>query len=239
MKIALVGYGKMGKAVEEIAMEKGHQIVLRINSKNPDDLNLSNLKKADVAIEFTRPETAVENITTCLKAGLPVISGTTGWLEKSEHVKESVRANNGAFLFASNFSIGVNLFFRLNSYLAKMMSSYPDYEVLVKEIHHTEKKDAPSGTAITLAEQILSNYSFRKEWINEPANDPEKLAIISERIDTAPGTHEVTYRSSIDDIQIKHTAHSRKGFAGGAVLAAEFIIGKKGIFTMSDVLGIG
>lgn len=238
MKIALIGYGKMGKAVEEVALQKGHEIVLKINSKNIDDFNAINLKKADVAVEFSNPENAVKNITACLEAGIPTITGTTGWLNKWEEVEKSVVANNGSFLFASNFSIGVNLFFELNQFLAKVMSGYPEYDVSIKETHHTQKKDAPSGTAISLAEHILSHNRSKEQWVNQASDDPKSLSIISERKDPAPGTHEVIYQSAIDDIEIKHTAHNRLGFAKGAVLAAEYIVNKKGIFTMKDVLGL-
>lgn len=236
MKIALIGYGKMGKAVERIAMQKGHEIVLKINSKNLAELNASNLKKADVAIEFSNPENAVNNIECCLNANLPVITGTTGWLDKWERITNLVAKNNGSLLYASNFSIGVNLFFELNQFLARLMASHPEYKVGIKEIHHTQKKDAPSGTAISLANQVIANNNSKKEWINEPADDQEKLVIISERKDPTPGTHEVIYQSPIDTIEIKHTAHNREGFAIGAVLAAEFIKEKKGIFSMKEVI---
>ena len=238
MKIALVGYGKMGKAIEEIAVANGHEIVLKISIDNTEDLTAENLKKADVAIEFTGPESAVENIKTCIDAGVPVISGSTGWMEKWDEVKNYCTEKNGALLYASNFSIGVNLFFELNRQLATLMSGYPDYDVKMEEIHHTEKKDAPSGTAITLAETILKTISSKKNWVNNVAENHAELEIISKRIDPAPGTHSIKYTSPIDDIEIIHTAHSRKGFAGGAVKAAEFMAGKNGIFSMKDVLGL-
>lgn len=239
MKIALIGYGKMGIAIEEIAVAKGHEIVLKINIDNLDDFTTEALQKADVAIEFTGPHSAYENLVKCIEAGVPVICGSTGWLDKLPEIEALVKAKNGAFLYASNYSIGVNLFFELNTYLAKLMSHHTEYDVLLEEIHHTQKKDAPSGTAITLAEQVLQQIVKKKKWVNETASSEDELSIISERIDPAPGTHKIKYTSAIDDIEIIHTAHNRKGFAGGAVLAAEFVAGKKGIFTMKQVLGLG
>ncbi len=238
MKIALVGYGKMGKAIEEVALGKSHEIVLKIDINNIDEFTAENLKKADVAIEFTGPQSAVDNIKKCLEAGIPVVSGSTGWLDKWNEVLQYVQSHHGALVYASNYSIGVNLFFELNKYLSTLMATYPEYNVSMEEIHHTEKRDAPSGTAITLAEQLLQNIGTKKGWVNRTSADPAELEIISKRVDPAPGTHTVKYSSSIDDIQITHTAHNRKGFAGGAVLAAEFIKNKKGIFTMKEVLGL-
>jgi 4-hydroxy-tetrahydrodipicolinate reductase len=238
MKIALIGYGKMGKAIEEIAVERGHEIVLKIDIGNLSQFNDITLAKANVAIEFTTPHTAFQNIMTCLQAKIPVISGTTGWLNKFDEVKKYCVDNNGAFLYASNFSIGVNIFFEINKMLAKLMSKQEEYKIDLTEIHHIEKRDAPSGTAITLAEQILENIPRKKKWVNNKTNDDAELEIISERIDPAAGTHKVKYSSSIDDIEIIHTAHSRKGFATGAVVAAEFLQNKKGIFSMKDVLGL-
>ncbi len=236
MKIALIGYGKMGKAIEEIALQKGHEICLTIDLHNHNDLTKKNLQKADVAIEFTTPQNAVGNILKCFEAGVPVVCGTTGWLSKIEEVKQICLDKNSAFLYASNFSIGVNIFFELNKKLAGLMKMQ-DYNVIIEETHHTQKKDAPSGTAITLAEEILKHGSHKKKWVNFPANNKDELTIISHRIDPAPGTHAVKYSSEIDDIEIIHTAHSRKGFASGAVLAAEFLKNKKGIFNMKEVLG--
>jgi len=238
MNIALIGYGKMGKAIEEIAVERGHTAGLKIDINNIESFTTENLKQADVAIEFTGPTSAVDNISRCLDAGIPVISGSTGWLEQWPLIKDKCDALNGALLYASNFSVGVNIFFELNKKLAQLMSKQSDYSVTMEEIHHTQKKDAPSGTAITLAEQVLENIGSKKKWINEAAKYPNELPIISKRIDPAPGTHSIKYSSAIDDIEIIHTAHSRTGFATGAVLAAEFIVGKKGIFTMRDVLNI-
>lgn len=238
MKIALIGYGKMGKAIEQIALSKGHEIVLKIDINNAADFNAENIAKADVAIEFTGPHSAFDNVMKCLELGVPVVCGSTGWLEKWETVKASCEAHAGAMVYASNYSIGVNLFFELNKYLGALMEGHPEYNVLMEEIHHTEKKDAPSGTAITLAEQVLAAISRKKHWVNEQASDPTELEIISKRIDPAPGTHTIKYTSSVDDIEITHTAHNRIGFAGGAVLAAEFLKGKKGIYNMKNVLGL-
>ena len=238
MKIALIGYGKMGKAIEEIAVSKGHEIVLKIDLSNTSDFTKENIQKANVAIEFTGPETAFENISKCIQWGVPVISGSTGWLDHFEKAKKLCEEKKGCLIYASNFSIGVNLFFEINKQVAALMEPYAHYDVSMTEIHHTEKKDAPSGTAISLAEQILANIGRKNKWVNEASNEASDLIIRSERIDPAPGTHSVTYDSPIDSIEITHTAHTRKGFAGGALLAAEFANQKMGIFTMKDVLGL-
>ncbi len=238
MKIALIGYGKMGKAIEEIALQRSHEIVLRIHIDNTEEFTVNNVQQADVAIEFTSPHSAVDNIKKCIDAGVPVVSGSTGWLSRWDEVTGYCKQNNGSLLYASNFSIGVNLFFELNTYLAKLMSKYEEYGVSLEEIHHTEKKDAPSGTAITLAEQVMQFIPGKKSWVNELSNEPTALCIISKRIDPAPGTHSIKYSSAIDDIEIIHTAHNRQGFAGGAVLAAEYLYGKKGIYSMKDVLNL-
>ncbi len=238
MNIALIGYGKMGKAIETIALEKGHQIVLKIDIDNAADFNQENISKADIAIEFTGPHSAFENVMKCLELGVPVVCGSTGWLDKFETATNFCQEKKGALLYASNYSIGVNLFFEINKYVAQLMSSHKEYNVVMEEIHHTQKKDAPSGTAITLAEQVLAAIQQKKQWVNEASNHPEDLSIISKRIDPAPGTHTIKYTSSVDDIEIIHTAHNRVGFAGGAVLAAEFIHGKQGIFSMKEVLGL-
>lgn len=237
MKIALVGYGKMGKAIEEIALQRGHEIVLKIDFDNSADLTPEKLQLADVAIEFTSPHSAFSNLELLREAGLPVVCGSTGWLDKWDATEKAFK-EKGALVYASNYSIGVNLFFELNKKLASLMASYPEYEVELKEIHHTQKKDSPSGTAVTLAEQVMEHLSAKKHWVNEASAEPDALAIISERIDPAPGTHVVKYSSPIDDIEIIHTAHNRKGFATGAVLAAEFIVGKQGVFGMKQVLGL-
>ncbi len=238
MNIALIGYGKMGKAIEEIALQRGHDIVLKIDIDNVNAFKQENLSKADVAIEFSSPHSAFGNVMKCLEFNTPVVCGSTGWLDKIEEAKKYCIEINGAFLYSSNYSVGVNIFFELNKYLAQLMSSHREYDVSMTEIHHTQKKDAPSGTAITLAEQILEKIPRKKNWANHISDNPEELEIISERIDPAPGTHQVKYSSTIDDIEIIHTAHSRMGFATGAVLAAEFIKYKKGVFSMKDVLGI-
>jgi len=236
MRIALIGYGKMGQLIEEIALEKGHSISIRITSKNTEDFTAENLADTDVAIEFTTPHAAYDNVKKCLDFGLPVVCGSTGWNAQLQEMRAYCQSKGGAFLHASNFSIGVNIFFEVNSLLAQLMAKQPSYDVLVKEIHHTHKKDAPSGTAVTIAEQILQHIIRKQSWVNTPAAAANELPIISERIDPAPGTHHVKYTSEIDDIEIIHTAHSRKGFASGAVLAAEFLKGKTGVFTMKDVL---
>lgn len=236
LSIALIGYGKMGQAIETIALAKGHNISLKIDAENTVDFTAANLQKCDVAIEFTSPHSAVHNIKTCFDAGIPVVCGSTGWLEQLPEIKKYCEDRNAAFLCSSNFSIGVNIFFEVNKKLATLMAAHTDYKVEIEEIHHTAKQDAPSGTAISIAEQIIENYPSKNKWVNDAIPKENELNIISKRLDPAPGTHHVKYSSSIDDIEIIHTAHNRQGFAAGAVLAAEFIAGKKGIFTMKDVL---
>jgi 4-hydroxy-tetrahydrodipicolinate reductase len=238
MKIALIGYGKMGKAIEEIALERGHQVVLKIDIGNISQFNEVTLAQANVAIEFTTPHTAFQNVMTCLEAKTPVVCGTTGWLKKFEEASNYCLDNHGAFLYASNFSVGVNIFFEINKRLSELMAKQEGYDIRITEIHHNEKKDAPSGTAITLAEEILANIPGKKNWVNHSGASPEELEIISERVDVAAGTHKIKYSSPIDDLEIIHEAHNRKGFALGAVLAAEFLYGKKGVFSMKDVLGL-
>lgn len=228
----------MGKAIEAIAVAKGHEIVARIDKDNQALLNKENLQNADVAIEFTGPETAYNNILKCFEANVPVICGSTGWLEKMPEVTALCLEKQQAFLYASNFSIGVNIFFELNKRLAELMAPQPQYNVTMEEIHHTQKRDAPSGTAISLAEQVLEKVTRKQNWVNDETTVPTELAIISKRIDPAPGTHIINYTSPIDDITITHTAHSREGFASGAVVAAEWIQGKKGVFSMKDVLSL-
>lgn len=234
MKIALLGYGRMGKAIEEKAVAKGHEIVYRAEGKIiPEEVI-----KADVAIDFSVPKAAFDNISTCLKNNIPVVSGTTGWLDQYEEAVALCQANKGAFLYASNYSLGVNLFFELNERLAKMMKSFEAYDLKIEEIHHTKKLDAPSGTAITLADQIIEQ-AIKKQWTlveKERQLSSDKLPITAKRIPEVPGTHTVTYNSPIDSIEIKHTAHSRDGFALGALHAAEWIHGKTGVFSMKDVL---
>jgi len=228
----------MGKAIEGIAIERGHEIVLRIDAENTEALNYDNLQQADVAIEFTNPDSAIKNLTACFDAGIPVVCGTTGWLEHWEKIKSDCENKNASLLYASNFSIGVNLFFELNKKLAQLMQNRPEYNCVIEEIHHTEKKDAPSGTAITLAENIIAQNSNKKNWVLGETENTNSLSIISKRIDPAPGTHIVSYNSAIDSIEIKHTAHNRIGFATGAVLAAEFLLGKKGVYGMGDVIKV-
>lgn len=236
MKIALIGYGKMGHMIEEIALQRGHEIILKIHIDNTDEFTRQRITGADVAIEFTAPESAFDNVQKCFDFGIPVVSGSTGWNHRLPAAKDICVQKGGAFLHASNFSVGVNIFFQLNKYLARLMASQPEYEVSLKELHHTQKKDAPSGTAVTLAEGVMEHLDRKKSWVNAATSNPEELSIISERMDPAPGTHHVKYTSEVDDIEIVHTAHNRKGFALGAVLAAEFLAGKKGVYTMDDVL---
>jgi 4-hydroxy-tetrahydrodipicolinate reductase len=236
MTIGLIGYGKMGKAIEKIALEKGHTLGLKADSKT--SFSIDDLKKHDVIIEFTNPQSCVTNIEKCLMAGVPIVVGSTGWYNELDKVTALNKDKNGSLLHATNFSIGVNLFFSFNSYIAKQMQKYSEYNVKVHEVHHTQKLDAPSGTAITTAETILKNYGSKKNWVHEKKGTLSELEITHERIDNVPGTHVVTYASPIDDISISHVAHNRTGFATGAVIAAEWIVTKKGIFTMRDVLGI-
>ena len=238
MNIALIGYGKMGKAIEEIALQRDHTIVLKIDEFNTADFTKEKISKADVAIEFTGPHSAFENVKKAIGFQTPVVCGSTGWTERLDEMKNYCREKNGSFIYASNFSIGVNLFFELNKKLASLMAPHTDYKVHIEETHHTQKKDAPSGTAITLAEQIMEHLDYKKEWVNDEIDDPQKLSIISKRIDPAAGIHSVKYSSPVDDIEIIHTAHNRTGFAKGAVLAAEFLKDKRGYFTMKDVLNL-
>lgn len=238
MRIALIGYGKMGKTIERIAIERGHTISAIIDVHNKEEIKNLNGKIADVAIEFSQPESAFLNISHCLENNLPIVSGTTGWLKKKPVLDEICRQNNGSFFYASNYSIGVNIFFHLNKILAGLMKKFPDYAVSMEEIHHTEKKDAPSGTAITLAEGLMSQNSSKTKWVNQESENEDELEIISKRIDDVPGTHTVFYNSPIDTIEIKHTAHSREGFAQGAVMAAEWTAKNRGVFGMNDLLKI-
>lgn len=248
MNILLLGYGKMGKTIEQIALERGHQIAGRIDRGDGPGHNhaeLTNLSSdaVDVVIEFSTPESAAENITYCLERGWPVVSGTTGWLSRRADIEEICKTRKGAFFYASNYSIGVNLFFRLNKVLAQFMRNYPSYHVSMTEIHHTEKKDAPSGTAITLAEGVMAQLESKRRWVsNEAGQEPQPVGddaieIQSLREGVVPGTHEVRYESDVDRIEIKHVAHSRQGFALGAVVAAEWLVGRQGIFGMDDLLG--
>jgi len=236
MKIALLGYGKMGKSIEIIAKDRGHQISLKIDSKNFNYLTIESFNEIDVAIDFSTPSTAKNNIELALKSKTPIISGTTGCLEQIEEMKNLCLVENTAFLYASNFSLGVNLFFELNKKLALLMSNHQNYEVSMEEIHHTQKLDAPSGTAISLAEQVINNQGLKKEWVLDTKTKPEELLIEASRKNKVPGTHIVKYESDIDSITIEHEAHSREGFALGAVIAAEWLLPKKGVYTMKDVL---
>jgi 4-hydroxy-tetrahydrodipicolinate reductase len=231
MKIALLGYGKMGKTIEEIALQRGHTIVTKAMDDNYD------ITDADVAIDFSIPSAAFKNISNCFNKNVPVISGTTGWLEDYDKAVALCKEKKGAFIYASNFSLGVNIFFELNSYLAKMMNTLKEYKVSMEEIHHTQKLDAPSGTAITLADAIIKEHDGYTSWDLNP-NTEAALPITAKRIEDVPGTHTVSYKSEVDTIDITHTAHSRQGFALGAVVAAEWLHGKTGVFTMKDVLNI-
>ena len=235
MKIALIGYGKMGKTIEQIALQRGHQIVSIIDINNTADFESEAFRSADVAIEFTTPATALGNYMRCFEANVPVVSGTTGWLEHLDEVKAKCEQEGKTFFYASNFSVGVNIFFALNRYLAKIMNGFPAYYVRMTEVHHIHKLDAPSGTAITLAEGILENVERKKRWTLEPAEQPTDLPIHAIREGEVPGIHEIIYESEADTISIKHDAKSRAGFALGAVIAAEFTAGKKGFLGMNDL----
>ena len=236
MNIALIGYGKMGKEVEQIALSRGHKIVLKVSSQNATSYSGEELKQADIAIEFSIPESAIINIYKCFDAGIPIVVGTTGWLSHLNEVKLKCTEKNQTLFYASNYSIGVNLFFRLNEQLAKLMNSYPDYNVSMEEIHHIHKLDSPSGTAISLANQVIEHIHEKHKWVNASTPAKHELGIVSKRIDEVPGTHTVTYHSDVDEISITHIAHNRKGFALGAVVAAEWIQGKKGIYGMNDLM---
>lgn len=236
MKIALIGYGKMGKTIEQIAVSRGHEIVSIVDINNPEEIHSDNFKSADVAIEFTIPASAFNNYMNCFAAGVPVVSGTTGWLDRISEIKEKCEKEGKTFFYASNFSIGVNIFFALNKYLAKIMNNFPAYDVKMTETHHIHKLDAPSGTAITLAEGIIENMDRKDRWTLETAEQPSDLPIHAIREGEVPGIHEITYESDVDYITIKHDAKSRAGFALGAVVAAEFTAGKKGFLGMEDML---
>lgn len=242
MKIAILGYGKMGRIIEQFAFERGHEVVLKVNVDNTDDLTVANLRLADVAIDFSTPDSVMSNIELCFEANVPVVVGTTGWYAKLQEVKDKCEAANNTLLYASNFSVGVNVFFFVNKVLAKIMNRYPQYEVQVEEIHHTEKLDSPSGTAMTIAEGILGELDRKSEWVNEliDSNEevipkPDQLLIESHRIEDVPGTHTVIYSSEVDNIEFKHKAHSRAGFALGAVIAAEWLEDKTGFFNITDM----
>jgi 4-hydroxy-tetrahydrodipicolinate reductase len=236
MRIVLIGYGKMGKEIERIAMDRGHQIVSKIDIENPDDLISLTNKEVDVAIEFSNPISAFSNIMKCIEKQIPIVCGTTGWLEKKAEVEKATQSFDSTFFYASNYSIGVNLFFKLNKQLAKLMQPHAGYDIYTNEIHHVEKKDSPSGTAITIAEGIMSQYSNKTKWVNNEIPGADEIAIWSQRESTKPGTHTVKYISKVDQIEVTHEAFSREGFALGAVIAAEWILGKKGVLGMDDML---
>lgn len=236
MKIALIGYGKMGKEIEQILIARGHTIPLIIDLNNTNDLDAAHLKEIDVAIEFTTPSTAYGNVVKCLEAGIPVVCGTTAWLDKLPQVEQLCKEKTGAFFYASNYSIGVNIFFEINRRLAQLMNRFGEYDVTIEETHHTQKKDAPSGTAVTLAEGILENLDRKQKWVCGTTTVPEELEVVAIRRSVVPGTHTVTYESDVDSLSITHMAKSRRGFALGAVLAAEFLYGKTGIFSMKDLM---
>ena len=248
MKIALLGYGKMGKIIEKIATDRKHEIVLKIDFENLHELTAENLKQADVAIEFTTPSSVISNINTCFEAGVPIVVGTTGWYDKLGEIKQQCEAGDNTLLYATNFSVGVNIFFHINKVLARLMNNYPYYEVQVEEIHHTQKLDSPSGTAITIAEGIIENIDAKKDWANVLVADGNNsddnvgsnaLLIESYRMDSVPGTHTVIYDSEVDSIEFKHTAHNRNGFALGAVLAAEWLKDNKGFHSVNDMFNFG
>lgn len=242
MKIALIGYGKMGKLLERFAQERGHEICITIDADNASDIRSERFKEADVAIEFSVPHAALEHIYDAFEADVPIVVGTTGWYDELAAVEQKCRAGNNTLLYASNFSVGVNVFFYVNKVLARLMNSYSQYDVQVEEIHHTQKLDAPSGTAITIAEGILDGLERKNTWVNEVIGQqddvitkPNELLIESHRIEEVPGTHTVIYSSEVDELEFKHTAHSRAGFALGAILAAEWLHGKKGFYSIQDM----
>jgi len=239
MRILLIGYGKMGQAIEGIALKRGHELVGKIDVNNAFDLKKYNSANTDAAIEFTHPSSAFENVKSGIEQGIPMVVGTTGWLDKKFEIEQLVKKLNGSFCYSSNYSVGVNVFWAANEYLAKLMNRHPDYDITMEEIHHVYKKDAPSGTAITQAEGILKNIARKINWtIERETLTPENIFIDHKRVHNTPGTHSVVYTSGIDSIELKHTAFNRDGFATGAVLAAEYIHNKKGVFGMKEVLGI-
>lgn len=233
MNILLIGYGKMGKIIERIALERGHTIAAKIDIGTEHELDTV---QADVAIEFTHPGAAFNNVKKCIERHIPVVCGTTGWLDKKAEIEKLCNQHSGSFFYSSNYSLGVNIFFKVNEFIAKIMNTLPEYDIILDEVHHTEKKDSPSGTAITLAQGILKNVGRKRTWVNDNSDNPEELVIKSFRIDQVPGTHVVKFDSPIDTIEIKHTAHSREGFASGAVMVAEWLPGKKGMLGMDDYL---
>ncbi|MBK8806214.1 MAG: 4-hydroxy-tetrahydrodipicolinate reductase [Bacteroidales bacterium] len=238
MNIALIGYGKMGREIEKIALKRGHSISLKIDIANMAELTVANLKDTDVAIEFTSPESAYRNYLLCFGAGVPVVSGTTGWQSKLQEIETICKKDKNGFFWASNFSLGVNLFFLINNKIAEIMNKFPEYDIAIEDIHHNNKLDAPSGTAITLAEGILKEINRKKDWVLNEFKSVQSLQIVAKRIGEVPGTHIVTYDSEVDSIEITHTAKGRRGFALGAVLAAEFMKGKTGVYGMKDLLNL-
>ncbi len=238
MKILLIGYGKMGQAIERLAKERGHEIAGTIDVSNLDELKSIDPLTVDVAIEFTRPESAFENLKVCMERGIKVISGTTGWLENLDQIEALCQSQNGTFMYASNYSLGVNLFFKLNEYLSRLMNAHHQYNPTMTETHHIHKLDAPSGTAITLAEGLMKHSNIKSNWVNQKTEKSNELEIISLREGEVPGTHVVTYSTPMDEIEIKHTAHTRDSFALGAVIVAEWIADKAGVLTMDDFLQI-
>lgn len=238
LKFIIIGYGRMGQEIKRVAEKRGHEIALLIDKDNPDDFTLENLKKGDVAIEFTQPDAAYDNIMKCFEADIPVVSGTTGWLDKFIDLRRHCLENAKGLFYASNFSIGVNLFFKINAHLAKIMDKYPNYDLEIEETHHKHKLDAPSGTAVKLAESIMQEISRKSKWVKEKSDNDHELPVKSIREDEIPGIHKVKYNSEFDEIEIKHSAKSREGFALGAVMAAEFMKGKTGIYSMEDLLEV-
>lgn len=236
MKVAIIGYGKMGKTIEAILLERKHQVVLKINKENSEEMTIENLQKADVAIEFSTPQTAVQNYLKCFDAGIPVVSGTTAWLHQWQEVQKELQAKNATLFYAPNFSIGVNIFFKVNEMLAQLMNAQKNYNVSIEEIHHLQKLDSPSGTAIKTAEVLIDQLEDKNTWKEAKEVENNQIPIIAKREDGVAGTHSVYYTSAEDTIELKHTAHSRKGFALGAVLATEWVQGKKGFFEMKDML---
>ena len=235
MKVAIIGYGKMGHEIEQVLLQRGHSVALIIDQNNAGDLNAENLAEIDVAIEFTTPDTAYTNVRTCIECGTPVVSGTTGWHDRLEELQALCREKDSTMIWSSNYSLGVNITFRINRYLAELMNRFDAYNVSMEEIHHTQKKDAPSGTAISLANDILERVVRKDKWVNEPTTDANAIEITSLREGTVPGTHTVTYTSEDDKIEIKHTLFSRRALALGAVVAAEFVAPRKGVFTIDDL----
>tara|TARA_Y100000385_G_C13102122_1_gene645226 strand:- start:2189 stop:2911 length:723 start_codon:yes stop_codon:yes gene_type:complete len=237
MNVALIGYGKMGKTLERLLKEKNHTVVGIVDFENSNRIE-ENLEEADVAIEFSTPKTAYNNIAVCIRNNVPVVSGTTGWLDQIDDIKKLVTEHEGAFFYASNYSIGVNIFFEVNRYLAQLMNQFPQYDVLMEEVHHTEKKDSPSGTAITIAEGILSNIDKKSNWKENAIPKSDTLPIYAKRIGKVFGDHEVQYHNEVDTLKISHKAFGREGFAHGAISAAEWLLDKKGVFGMNDMLGL-